>query len=224
MDIVTVILEGLRVIFGFLLLLFIPGFVITLVYFPRLSDIGIVERLVYSTVLSIGSVIVLVLFMDVFLGINTRPLNIFLVIAAFSCFTFVVWVCERWYLNRKAKNLPASRLSVFYRKLQRNAYRKINTVLGRFRKDTGTAVKPGEIAQRPEIPVSVKPKEVDQREIHQEILRDLDTVAITPDSFGRSKKGIEHIIIPEKPDLKKKLAEIKDEDQDGDWQIWEGNR
>ena len=205
-------------------MLFIPGFVITLVYFPRLSDIGIVERLVYSTVLSIGSVIVLVLFMDVFLGINTRPLNIFLVIAAFSYLAFMVWACERWYLNRKAKNLPASRFSVYFRNIQRNAYRKINTVLGRFRKDTGTAVKPGEIAQRPEVPIGIEPMVGDQRKIQQEILRDLDTVAITPDSFGRSKKGIEHIIIPEKPDLKKKLAEIKKEDQDGDWQIWEGNR
>ena len=148
MDIVTVILEGLRVIFGFLLLLFIPGFVITLVYFPRWSDIGIIERLVYSTVLSIGSVIVLVLFMDVFLGINTKPLNIFLVIAAFSCFTFFVWLCERWYLNRKAKNLPASRFLVYFRNLQRSGSRKINTVLGRFRKDTSTAVEPHERPSR----------------------------------------------------------------------------
>ncbi len=223
MDIVTVILEGLRVIFGFLLLLFIPGFVITLVYFPRLSDIGIVERLVYSTVLSIGSVIVLVLFMDVFLGINTKPLNIFLVIGAFSYLAFMVWVCERWYLNRKAKNLPPSRFSVYFRNLQRSGSRKMNAVLGRFRKDTSTAVEPVGIAQRPEIPASVEPKEVDQREIHQEILRDLDTGCITPDSFDSSKKGIEHIKIPEKSDVNKKLAEVKDEDQDGDWQTWEEN-
>jgi hypothetical protein len=221
MDIVTIILEGLRVILGFLLLLFIPGFAITLVYFPRLSDIGIVERLVYSTVLSIGSVIVLILFMDVFLGINTKPLNIFLVIVAFSCFAFVVWLCECWYLNRKAKNLPASRLSVYFRNLQRSGSRKISAILGRFGLNIRTTVRPVATTKRPEIPTSVEPKEVDQSEIHQEILRDLDTVAITPDSFGSSKEGIEHITIPKKSDVNKKLAEVKEEDQDGEWQIWE---
>jgi uncharacterized membrane protein len=49
MDTITVILESLRVIIGFLLLLFIPGFALSLVIFPRFSDIGIVERLAYST-------------------------------------------------------------------------------------------------------------------------------------------------------------------------------
>jgi hypothetical protein len=220
MDIVTVILEGLRVIFGFLLLLFIPGFVITLVYFPRLSDIGIVERLVYSTVLSIGSVIVLVLFMDVFLGINTRPLNIFLVIAAFSCFTFFVWLCERWYLDRKVKNLPASRSSVYFRNLQRSASRKITTVMSRFGIDTKTVVNLVRITKRPETQINIEPDKGDQGKMHQEILRDLNTSEITPDSFGSSKKGIEHITIPKKSDVNKKLAEVKEKDQDDEWQIW----
>jgi hypothetical protein len=46
MDTVTVILGGLRVILGFLMLLFIPGFVLSLVIFPRFKDIGIDIRLV----------------------------------------------------------------------------------------------------------------------------------------------------------------------------------
>jgi uncharacterized membrane protein len=103
MDIVIIILEGLRVILGFFMLLFVPGFVITLVFFPRLSDIGIVERLVYSTILSIGSVIVLVLFMDVYLGVNTRPLNIFYVVGAFSYFAFFIWISELWYQDSRLK-------------------------------------------------------------------------------------------------------------------------
>ena len=103
MDIVTIIVEGLRVIFGFLLLLFIPGFVITLVYFPWLSDMGIVEWLVYSTVLSIASVIVLVLFMDVFLGVNINPINIYIVIAGFSLLGILIWFCEISYMNSSIK-------------------------------------------------------------------------------------------------------------------------
>jgi hypothetical protein len=55
------------------------------------------------------------------------------------------------------------------------------------------------------------------------ILSDLDTINITPESFGKSRKNIENILIPKKPDLKKKLAEMKKEDKEGDWQIWEGD-
>ena len=59
MDIVGIILDGLRIVFGFLLVLFLPGFSLSLIYFPRSKDLRIIERLVYSTVLSIGSVMVL---------------------------------------------------------------------------------------------------------------------------------------------------------------------
>jgi len=103
MDPIAVILDGLRAVFGFLLLLFVPGFIISLLFFPRLTDLRLLERLVYSTVLSIGSVIVLVLFMDVFLGINTRPLNIFLVLGVFSVLMLIIWICEIWYLQSKVK-------------------------------------------------------------------------------------------------------------------------
>ena len=140
MDTVTVILEGLRVILGFLLLLFVPGFALSLVIFPRFNGIGIIERLAYSTVLSIGSVIVLVLFMDVFLGINTKPLNIFLVIAAFSCFAFVVWLCERWYLNSRFKKNLEPKISADYQKVQTFYTREIHAARDRFRQDTRTMV------------------------------------------------------------------------------------
>ena len=140
MDTVTVILEGLRVILGFLLLLFVPGFALSLVIFPRFNGIGIIERLAYSTVLSIGSVIALVLFMDVFLGINTKPLNIFLVIAAFSCFAFVVWLCERWYLNSRFKKNLEPKISADYQKVQTFYTREIHAARDRFRQDTRTMV------------------------------------------------------------------------------------
>jgi len=45
METVPVILEGLRVIVGFLMLFFVPGFALSLVIFPRLTDIGIIQRL-----------------------------------------------------------------------------------------------------------------------------------------------------------------------------------
>jgi len=103
MDVVAILLDGLRAAFGFLLLLFVPGFTISLLFFPRLTDLRLIERLVYSTVLSIGSVIVIVLFMDVFLGVNTTATNITLFILAFSALALIIWLCERWYLRSGLK-------------------------------------------------------------------------------------------------------------------------
>src|SRR5665647_2054337 len=80
MDTGAAFIEVMRVVFGFLLLLFLPGFNLSLLFFPRSSDLSIIDRLVYSTVLSISSVIALVLFMDVVLGVNTTPRNITLFI------------------------------------------------------------------------------------------------------------------------------------------------
>ena len=140
MDTVPVILEGLRVILGFLMLFFVPGFILSLVIFPRFSDIGIIKRLAYSTVLSIGSVIALVLFMYVVLGMDTTPDNINIVIGAFSCFAFFVWLCEVWYLNSHLKDRLEPLVSADYQELQRYYSREKNARRDRFRQDTSTVV------------------------------------------------------------------------------------
>jgi uncharacterized membrane protein len=95
MDVIVLFLKGIQIILGFFLLLFVPGFAISLIYFPRLTDIQLIERLIYSLVLSIGSVIVLVLFMDVVLGIYTTPRNISIIICVFSVFALMIWQCEK---------------------------------------------------------------------------------------------------------------------------------
>ena len=53
METVPVILGILRIILAFLLLVVIPGFVISLVIFPRLNDMSYLDRLVYTAVLGI---------------------------------------------------------------------------------------------------------------------------------------------------------------------------
>lgn len=92
MDITAILLNNLRILLGFLLVLIIPGYLISLLFFQKSSDIGIVERLVYSAVMSIGSVIVCVLFMDVFLGIDTTPLNIVIILTAFCLLLVILWI------------------------------------------------------------------------------------------------------------------------------------
>lgn len=115
MDVIAAIIGSLRAVFGFLLLLFVPGFTISLIFFPRLTDLQLIERLAYSTVMSIGSVIVLVLFMDVFLGVNTTSGNITFFILAFSILALITWLCERWYIKSSFKIHLDSMISGDYR-------------------------------------------------------------------------------------------------------------
>jgi uncharacterized membrane protein len=129
MDVIAVISGGLRAVFGFVLLLFVPGFTLSLLFFPRIPDLRLIERLVYSTVLSIGSVIAIVLFMDVFLGVNTTPRNITLFILAFSAFALIVWLCERWYISSSFKIHLDLLISGDYRIL-RNYYNRLKDSIG----------------------------------------------------------------------------------------------
>lgn len=103
MDTVALILDGLRVILGFLILLFMPGFALSLAIFPRISDLGISDRLVYSLVLSIVSDIVFVVFMGVVPWLEPTPENLALVVCVFSDIVFMFWLGEWWYLNRRKK-------------------------------------------------------------------------------------------------------------------------
>ncbi len=96
-DVISVIIAFLRVLLGFVLVLFIPGFFLTLVFFPKISEIQIFERLVYSVVLSIGTVIASVLFMDVALGVNTTPLNIVFGILSVSFVFIIIWILRLYF-------------------------------------------------------------------------------------------------------------------------------
>jgi uncharacterized membrane protein len=133
MDVIAVITGGFTAVFGFLLLLFVPGFTISLLFFPRISDLRLIERLVYSTVMSIGSVIAIVLFMDVFLGVNTTPRNITLFILAFSALALFIWFCERRYMKSGLKLYLDSMISGDYRILRNYYYQLLDSIMGRIR-------------------------------------------------------------------------------------------
>jgi uncharacterized membrane protein len=111
MDTVPVILGVLRIILGFLLLVVIPGFAISLVIFPRLTDMSILDRLVYTAVLGITSAIAFVLFVDLMPGLELTLENLTLVAGVFSAGVFIVWLCERWYLNRQLIMHPEPQIS-----------------------------------------------------------------------------------------------------------------
>lgn len=81
-------------ILGFFLVLFIPGYAITLVLYPGPDELSTFRRMAFSVVFSMGAVILIVLFIDEVLAVNTTPLNIAGAIIIFSLFATIVWRAE----------------------------------------------------------------------------------------------------------------------------------
>lgn len=132
--------DGIRIVIGFLLFLFIPGFALSLAIFPRLTDLSITDRIVYSTVLSISSGIASMVFLDMVLGFERTLENFILVTGSFSVLAFLFWAGSWYYLNRQFKKSPEIKLSKDERDLQRFESRTLNAKKDQFRKDTRTAV------------------------------------------------------------------------------------
>ena len=60
----SAILSALRIIFGLVFLLFVPGYALTLALFPRKEEITLIERVGFAGVLSIVADILTTLFID----------------------------------------------------------------------------------------------------------------------------------------------------------------
>lgn len=90
MDFIGVI----RVVLGLIFLLFVPGFFLTWVFYPKKESVSFIERLAYSFVLSIASSVLAVLFLDMGLGVDTSPRNIVLVILCLVCLSIILWRLE----------------------------------------------------------------------------------------------------------------------------------
>lgn len=111
MDTFEIAFGLMRLIFGFLLVLFIPGYVLSLVIFPFRNEIEPSRRLALSFVLSIASVLLLVLFSDIFLGIDSTPQNIVMIILVFTVFSVIIWKIEVMIYQRYLKREPGIKYS-----------------------------------------------------------------------------------------------------------------
>jgi Protein of unknown function (DUF1616) len=107
-------LELFRVIFGFALTLFIPGFAFTLALFPRREDISPVERLAFSFVLSISSVLIVVLFIDMALHIPTTAFNIAASLLSFTFLCFALFGIQFYNVPGRTLSFAFSRLLWVY--------------------------------------------------------------------------------------------------------------
>lgn len=64
--------------------------------YPGKKEISTLERTGLSIVLSMGSVLLIVLFMDEVLAFNTTPINIICALLIFSLLALCVWKIERF--------------------------------------------------------------------------------------------------------------------------------
>lgn len=135
----AVFISTLRVIGGFVLLLFLPGFALTLVYFPEKTDLDIPDRLVLSGILSIGLVIFTGITMDVVLGVDTTPRNIALAVSAAVVLMLILWrlslKCRRFTCRKPGSFLIPVR-GAWHRVLQALARSRARLV-DRIRKSQG---------------------------------------------------------------------------------------
>lgn len=144
-DVIGFVIESVRMVAGFALLLFIPGFAVVLIFYPKSGDIPVFERVALSGILSIGTAIGGLLFLDLLLGIDTTPQNSFLALSAITVVALVIWRVELFFAERRERRIPASRSLVasvttsrFFHELVR-IYRagedKISTFSGKNRTD-----------------------------------------------------------------------------------------
>ncbi len=102
-DMISTLLGFFRIIFGFLLVLFIPGCAISFVFFPRITDIPPVTRIVLSCVISIGSTLCAILFLDIFLGVNTTAFNCTAAILFLTALAALIWLGRRFLSSRRGQ-------------------------------------------------------------------------------------------------------------------------
>jgi uncharacterized membrane protein len=91
-----------RAFFGFLLILFIPGYAVIWALFPNKSKLPGVERIALSFVTSVGLTIIIALSLDLILGVDTTPFNLTLalLLVALLCGSLGILI---HYIQPKAK-------------------------------------------------------------------------------------------------------------------------
>ncbi len=99
MDLVTIP----RAIAGYILILFVPGYALTWALYPTHEELAFIERIALSFVLSIVSVMISVLFADIFLGIDVTPPNIVIVIIIVTALAALMWLLQVVYAKSRLK-------------------------------------------------------------------------------------------------------------------------
>ena len=91
---------AIRVILGFILVFFLPGFAWTLVFFSR-QQINIVERLVLSLGLSIAVVTLTIFALHKLIGVRITGVNSVLIILTITIIPVVIYYLKRLVERRR---------------------------------------------------------------------------------------------------------------------------
>ncbi|HDS45789.1 MAG TPA: DUF1616 domain-containing protein [Methanomicrobia archaeon] len=103
----------LRIVFGLLFLLLVPGYALTLALFPQKDDLGVVERLGFAGALSIVAALLTTLFIDLALHIPTTAVNIVLALLTLTGAALLLWRLELFvlaYLERRRRSSTTRRV------------------------------------------------------------------------------------------------------------------
>ena len=87
------ILEAARIVFGSIYVLFIPGFIISFIFFKKIDSL---ERIALSFALSIAVVPLVVFYLNL-IGLKISSLNVFLTIAAIIIIASIILVIKSKY-------------------------------------------------------------------------------------------------------------------------------
>jgi len=91
-------LPVIRAILGFILVFFLPGFAWTLVFFSRVS---VIERVALSFGLSIATVTLSIIVLNVLFGMRITGANALLTIIVITVIALVLYWLKRLILRRK---------------------------------------------------------------------------------------------------------------------------
>jgi uncharacterized membrane protein len=92
-----------QVIAGYTLILFIPGYALTWALYPSHDILPLIERMALSFLLSIVSVMLSVLFSDVYLGIDINAPKIVIIVTIITALASFFWLIQVIYGRSRLK-------------------------------------------------------------------------------------------------------------------------
>lgn len=96
------IIEALRIIFGSIFVLFLPGFVLSWIFFPDKNEIDWIERAALAFGLSIAVVPLAVFYLNYLFGVKINIQNVAVII------TTIIIIGYLGYLERTKKSMSRS--------------------------------------------------------------------------------------------------------------------
>jgi len=95
------IISTLRIIFGLLLTLFLPGYALTLALFPKKTST--IERIALGSVLSIALTLLTALTLDLVLGVDFTAENMSISLIILTLAFTLIWFIQTSWLRNKLK-------------------------------------------------------------------------------------------------------------------------